>query len=133
VALLYVIITHVASACVTSCSLSVVESTTSMQSSVFAAESAEIPLIPCWTTAGFRDFDNILYAWLTLFQYMTNTDWTLNMYDLWDGANWWTWPFCIMMVRQEQGCVPNDTHARAAWVMSFQHVHRVRSQPSELL
>jgi hypothetical protein len=53
------------------------------------------------TVAGFRDFDNILYAWLTLFQYMTNTDWTANMYDLWDGANWWTWPLCIMMVRRE--------------------------------
>jgi hypothetical protein len=47
---------------------------------------------------GYRSFDNVLLAWLAVFQYMTLTDYTLIMYDTQDGLSWWTWPLHITIV-----------------------------------
>ncbi len=48
---------------------------------------------------GFRDFDNILYSFLVIFQHMTLTDWTEVMYDTQDALSWWTWVLHVTMVR----------------------------------
>ncbi len=65
-----------------------------------------LELLALSSLAGYRGYDNILYAWLVCFQHMTATDWTLNMYDLADGVNWWTWIYNMTNVSIEGGSRP---------------------------
>ena len=43
-------------------------------------------------------FDNILWAWLTIFQCITMTNWTDIMYQLQDSVSQWAWIYFILLV-----------------------------------
>ncbi|GLC39690.1 Caveolin-2 [Pleodorina starrii] len=43
-------------------------------------------------------FDNILWAWLTIFQCITLESWTDVMYFTSDAVSWWVWPFFVALV-----------------------------------
>ena len=46
----------------------------------------------------YRHWDNILTAWLAIFQHTAPQDWSFIMYGDWDGFSWWIWPYSILMV-----------------------------------
>eukprot|EP00798_Chlamydomonas_sp_ICE-L_P013775 gene13775-19683_t len=43
----------------------------------------------------YRHFDNILVAWLCIFQHVTFCDYIFIMYDGQDAISWWMWPFHV--------------------------------------
>ncbi|GFR46008.1 hypothetical protein Agub_g7486, partial [Astrephomene gubernaculifera] len=47
---------------------------------------------------GMTSFDNILWAWLTIFQCITQESWTDVMYFTSDALTWWVWPFFVVLV-----------------------------------
>mmetsp|Transcript_9389 Transcript_9389/g.23891 ORF Transcript_9389/g.23891 Transcript_9389/m.23891 type:complete len:677 (+) Transcript_9389:82-2112(+) len=46
---------------------------------------------------GYSSFDNILLAFLSIFQYVTLQDWSFIMYRTQDAVHWWTWPLHYTM------------------------------------
>mmetsp|Transcript_3119 Transcript_3119/g.7221 ORF Transcript_3119/g.7221 Transcript_3119/m.7221 type:complete len:1718 (+) Transcript_3119:685-5838(+) len=47
---------------------------------------------------GFTTFDNIMWAWLTIFQCISMEGWTFVMYLVMDSVNPWTWVFFVLMI-----------------------------------
>eukprot|EP00198_Chlamydomonas_reinhardtii_P012138 XP_001701475.1 voltage-gated Ca2+ channel, alpha subunit [Chlamydomonas reinhardtii] len=47
---------------------------------------------------GITSFDHILWAWLTIFQMITQEGWTDIMYFTSDTITWWVWPFFVALV-----------------------------------
>lgn len=47
---------------------------------------------------GYRSFDNILYAWLMVYQHLMVNDWSLPMYSTQQTASWWTWLLDATMI-----------------------------------
>ncbi|KAG2489238.1 hypothetical protein HYH03_012259 [Edaphochlamys debaryana] len=47
---------------------------------------------------GMTSFDHILWAWLTIFQCITQESWTDIMYYTQDALTWWVWPFYVVLV-----------------------------------
>ncbi|KXZ52368.1 hypothetical protein GPECTOR_9g412 [Gonium pectorale] len=47
---------------------------------------------------GMTSFDHILWAWLTIFQCITQEAWTDVMYFTSDSLSWWVWPFFVVLV-----------------------------------
>jgi hypothetical protein len=57
-----------------------------------------VPYVNPTPFGNYRHYDNILTAWLAVFQHTAPQDWSSIMYDEWDGLIWWTWPYDIVMV-----------------------------------
>jgi len=47
---------------------------------------------------GFTSFDNIMWAWLTIFQCISMEGWTAIMYQVMDSANRWVWIYFVIMI-----------------------------------
>ena len=47
---------------------------------------------------GITNFDNILYAWLTIFQAISMEGWTDIMYQVQDAVNPWVWIYFVVMI-----------------------------------
>ncbi|PNH08113.1 Sodium channel protein type 4 subunit alpha [Tetrabaena socialis] len=47
---------------------------------------------------GMTSFDHILWAWLTIFQCITQESWTDVLYYTSDAVTWWVWPFFVALV-----------------------------------
>ena len=47
---------------------------------------------------GITNFDNILYAWLTIFQAISMEGWTDIMYQVQDAVNPWVWIYFVIMI-----------------------------------
>lgn len=47
---------------------------------------------------GLVSYDNILWAWLTIFQCITQEAWTDDMYYTQDAVNYWSWIFYLVMI-----------------------------------
>ena len=47
---------------------------------------------------GITSFDNILWAWLSIFQCVTMTNWTDMMYQLQDSVSQWVWIYFVLLV-----------------------------------
>eukprot|EP00898_Chlorokybus_atmophyticus_P005124 jgi/Chlat1/5612/Chrsp369S09000 len=47
---------------------------------------------------GVSGFDNILKAWLTIFQSITTEGWSDIMYVVQDASSWWTWPYFVALI-----------------------------------
>ena len=47
---------------------------------------------------GFSNFDNIAWAWLTIFQCISMEGWTNIMYMVMDTTSTWTWPYFVVLI-----------------------------------
>ncbi|PNH09896.1 Sodium channel protein type 5 subunit alpha [Tetrabaena socialis] len=47
---------------------------------------------------GLVSYDNILWAWLTIFQHITMSSWSDVMYEIGDAVSFWTWIFYIAII-----------------------------------
>ena len=47
---------------------------------------------------GFVNYDNIMWAWLTIFQCITEEGWTDTMYYTQDALSYWVWPYYVSLI-----------------------------------
>jgi hypothetical protein len=47
---------------------------------------------------GFTSYDNIMWAWLTIFQCITEEGWTDDMYYTQDAVSYWVWPYYVSII-----------------------------------
>ncbi len=47
---------------------------------------------------GIRNFDNILFAWIAIYQHMMIQDWSFIMYNTQAALSWWTWILHVSLV-----------------------------------
>ena len=47
---------------------------------------------------GLVGYDNILWAWLTIFQHITLSSWSDVMYMVMDAVNYWVWIFYVGLI-----------------------------------
>ena len=47
---------------------------------------------------GYSNFDNIAWAWLTIFQCISMEGWTNIMYMVMDTVTTWTWPYFVVLI-----------------------------------